>query len=287
MLIVFFITGILIKLCEPDVTPVLADMSNSCYSLLGLASPVVATAIMMGAGSVVLLVPLGMLIQKMVAAGAVPTLRDAATMQPPPLLLGKGERYHLFLSHMQNITISNRPLPCCLAAHSPCGWQMENWARSVRGHQAPAPIAASRDRHFPRRAAAGSRAPSPNLHTLSGIRLPSQDVDDLQDISDLEGYVRATSVMLLFVSKLYFISKNCLREIRASLEQDKPLVLVHEQQEDKGGGPLEEIMNECHSQEMRAKIFDSRTPITWHRVPVCKTATSGPGQQVPARDVVH
>ena len=60
-----------------------------------------------------------------------------------------------------------------------------------------------------------------------------------EDIGDLEGYVRATSVMLFFLSKKYFGSRNCLREVRASLEQEKPLVLVHEQQEDKGGGPLE------------------------------------------------
>ena len=48
------------------------------------------------------------------------------------------------------------------------------------------------------------------------------DVDDLQDIGDLEGYVRATGVMLFFLSKKYFLSRNCLREIRASLEQEKP-----------------------------------------------------------------
>jgi hypothetical protein len=48
------------------------------------------------------------------------------------------------------------------------------------------------------------------------------DVDDLQDIGDLEGYVRATGVMLFFLSKKYFQSRNCLREIRASLEQEKP-----------------------------------------------------------------
>ena len=48
------------------------------------------------------------------------------------------------------------------------------------------------------------------------------DVDDLQDIGDLEGYVRATGVMLFFLSKEYFQSRNCLREIRASLEQEKP-----------------------------------------------------------------
>ena len=48
------------------------------------------------------------------------------------------------------------------------------------------------------------------------------DVDDLQDIGDPEGYVRATGVMLFFLSKKYFQSRSCLREIRASLEQEKP-----------------------------------------------------------------
>ena len=57
-----------------------------------------------------------------------------------------------------------------------------------------------------------------------------------EDIGDLEGYVRATSVMLFFLSKKYFGSRNCLKEIRATLEQKKPLVLVQEQQEDKGEG---------------------------------------------------
>jgi hypothetical protein len=33
---------------------------------------------------------------------------------------------------------------------------------------------------------------------------------DLQDIGDLEGYVRATGVILFFLSKNYFTSRNCL-----------------------------------------------------------------------------
>ena len=44
-----------------------------------------------------------------------------------------------------------------------------------------------------------------------------------EDIGDLEGYVRATSVMLFFLSKKYFGSRNCLKEIRAMLR----LRLVH------------------------------------------------------------
>ena len=87
-----------------------------------------------------------------------------------------------------------------------------------------------------------------------------------EDIGDLEGYVRATSVMLFFLSKKYFGSRNCLKEVRATLEQKKPLVLVHEQQEDKGGGPLELLKAECRDEQMREAIFDGRTPIVWHRI---------------------
>ena len=72
--------------------------------------------------------------------------------------------------------------------------------------------------------------------------------------------------MLFFLSKNYFGSRNCLKEIEASIEQRKPLVLVQEQQEDKGGGPLELLKAECRNDEMREAIFDGRTPIVWHRI---------------------
>ena len=72
--------------------------------------------------------------------------------------------------------------------------------------------------------------------------------------------------MLFFLSKKYFGSRNCLKEIVASIEQGKPLVLVQEQQEDKGGGPLELLKAECRDDEMREAIFDGRTPIAWHRI---------------------
>ena len=77
--------------------------------------------------------------------------------------------------------------------------------------------------------------------------------------------MRATAVMLFFLSKHYFTSRNCLREVKASLDEKRPLVLVHEQQQEKGGGPLETIWAECR-EELRSCIFDGRTPITWHRI---------------------
>jgi len=72
--------------------------------------------------------------------------------------------------------------------------------------------------------------------------------------------------MLFFLSKKYFGSRNCLREIQASLSHSKPIVLVHEQQEDKGGAPLEALKAECRTDEMRAAIFSGHTPIAWHRI---------------------
>ena len=87
----------------------------------------------------------------------------------------------------------------------------------------------------------------------------------MQDIGDLEGYVRATDVMLFFLSKHYFTSRNCLREVKATIDEKLPLVLVHEQQEEKGGGPLEMMRAECRK-EMRPYVFDGRAPIAWHRI---------------------
>ena len=87
----------------------------------------------------------------------------------------------------------------------------------------------------------------------------------MQDIGDLEGYVCATDVMLFFLSKHYFTSRNCLREVKATIDEKLPLVLVHEQQEEKGGGPLEMMRAECRK-EMRPYVFDECAPIAWHRI---------------------
>lgn len=86
-----------------------------------------------------------------------------------------------------------------------------------------------------------------------------------EDIGNLKKYVSQSGVMLFFLSKMYFQSKNCLKEISASLEQEKPIVLVHESNELHGGAPLEALQAECPN-EMRPKIFKGRTPIAWHRI---------------------
>jgi len=63
--------------------------------------------------------------------------------------------------------------------------------------------------------------------SLPGVRI-FLDVDDLSDISALETYIEKSTVVLIFLSQGYFVSTNCLREVRSSAKEGKPLVLVHE-----------------------------------------------------------
>ena len=54
------------------------------------------------------------------------------------------------------------------------------------------------------------------------------DVDDLESIDKLEEYVDATAVIMIFVSKGYFGSKNCLREAVCTVNKQKRITLVHD-----------------------------------------------------------
>ena len=95
------------------------------------------------------------------------------------------------------------------------------------------------------------------------------DVDDLEDIGSLEQYIEQTQCMLLLLTRGYFHSRNCLREIDATLAQEKPYFLVHEADEAKGGGPLPMIKQECASKrpEMAEVLFNEEQLIVpWHRV---------------------
>ena len=54
------------------------------------------------------------------------------------------------------------------------------------------------------------------------------DVDDMKDIGSLEVYIDESQVILMFVSRGYFSSRNCEREIRQATKSAKHIVLVHE-----------------------------------------------------------
>jgi hypothetical protein len=62
---------------------------------------------------------------------------------------------------------------------------------------------------------------------LPGVKI-WLDVDCLVDVSTLEDSVRDSAVFMVFLSKGYFASKNCRRELYSSHTYKKPTVLIHE-----------------------------------------------------------
>jgi hypothetical protein len=89
------------------------------------------------------------------------------------------------------------------------------------------------------------------------------DVDDLEDIGALETYVEQSANIMIFVSKGYFKSKNCIREAQCTVAKAKPITLVHDPV--RGGGSVEFIKNEECNAELRG-IFEGRDIIVWHRI---------------------
>ena len=117
MLVLFFILGIVLKLCDTD---------GSCSSVVGITSPYTVSVLIVCVGLVGVLVPIGMVVHQLFFARPVPILRDARTMEPPKLLLSEGDRYHLFLCP----TDTNQLIPT--ATHSeraiPCGRRSHIWS---------------------------------------------------------------------------------------------------------------------------------------------------------------
>ena len=90
------------------------------------------------------------------------------------------------------------------------------------------------------------------------------DVDDLKDIGALEEYVDQSAVIMIFVSKGYFKSANCLREARCTVAKRKPITLVHDPV--KAGAKLAVIRDEECPDDLRPSIFHERSIIEWHRI---------------------
>ena len=103
---------------------------------------------------------------------------------------------------------------------------------------------------------------------LPGIRV-FLDVDDLDSVDVLEGHIEASQSVLTFLSRGYFFSTNVQRELRASHQSNKPLVLLHESDMKRGGMPLAQLKLECPQSNrlgMRDFVFDGREVILWLRV---------------------
>jgi hypothetical protein len=71
------------------------------------------------------------------------------------------------------------------------------------------------------------------------------DVDNMDNVGELEACVADATVFLIFLSKGYFQSANCRRELYSALSCDKPIVTIREAAEDKGGASVEALKQEC------------------------------------------
>ncbi|KAL1499130.1 hypothetical protein AB1Y20_013641 [Prymnesium parvum] len=93
------------------------------------------------------------------------------------------------------------------------------------------------------------------------------DVDNLVEIGNLDQYVKGSQCVLPFLSKGYFFSANCLRELESALRWNLALILVHEQDENKGGVPLSTLREDCASQQRGLHLLfqDKDEIIAWHR----------------------
>ena len=101
---------------------------------------------------------------------------------------------------------------------------------------------------------------------LNGVSI-FLDVDDLKEIGDLELYIDQSLVINIFLSHWYFKSKNCLREVESTVDKAKPLMLTHEVEVPKGGGPLEAIMMELDDQRLKDVVFaEGRLMTIWYRI---------------------
>ena len=87
------------------------------------------------------------------------------------------------------------------------------------------------------------------------------DVDDLKDVSRLEEHIGESAVVLLLLTKGYFLSRNCMREVLATVKKSRPVIIVHCDNAKKGGASLDDLRGECPSEELRRAIFDHDAPL--------------------------
>jgi len=101
---------------------------------------------------------------------------------------------------------------------------------------------------------------------LPGVQI-FLDVDDLEEIGRLEDYVDASHAILCFLSRGYFFSANCLRELDEARRLSKQLILVHEANPQRGGVGLDVLRTDCDAKGRdAAELFDGRPVIPWLRI---------------------
>jgi len=91
----------------------------------------------------------------------------------------------------------------------------------------------------------------PDLHVFL-------DVDDLTE-GNIEGYIEPTTTILVYCTKGYFTSKNCIRELVASTAMRKPIIPLIDLDESHGGLSLEEVRRQLVEADARHAYWGFRT----------------------------
>lgn len=80
-------------------------------------------------------------------------------------------------------------------------------------------------------------------------------------------YVEGSQCVLVFLSKGYFSSANCLRELDQTLKQaDATIIMVHETDTSRGGADLATLKAECEARGRSAIFKASREILQWQRI---------------------
>jgi hypothetical protein len=254
LLTLCFVSGIIIKLCEQDDESALAT-ETTCEATVGLASKYQTSLIVVVASAIVLAAAVLMICWQAITTQH-KTIRLRSSREEPVLTLPRGCHFHAFVSH----------------AWSTGQDQTHTLVRQLQ-----------------------LLCPSMRLWL---------DVEQLDDVGKLEESVRQSAIFCIFLSKArprvprplsfttssrlapsssharllplqgYFASPNCRRELFTALGK-KPLVVVHEADENKGGATLEEMKRECVQHyagwpggtgEDACELIFAGEPITWVRV---------------------
>ena len=167
-------------------------------------------------------------------------------VEPP--LIGPG-RYHLFLSHvwstaqdqMRIVKARLQEMIPDVSVFLDVPRGESNLRVGTTGCHRIASVCVATVKVGPRKHACAATSCGPNAHPGD---CHAAQVDDLEDISDLEGYIERTETVLIFCSKGYFQSKNCMREIRSCTEKKKPMIAVLDPESASGAMSLEEVKGE-------------------------------------------
>ena len=211
----FFLLVIKFDVLTDSVDYALSEQLREKYQL----NVSLVSLVMIGFILLALVSTTAMAAHQILQAARVPTIRLQRTGEPPELPFAKGNRWHMFLSHI--------------------------WAT---GQDQCATI---------KRMLAAM---------LPGVSV-FLDVDNLRSIDTLEEEISDSAVVMILATKGYFQSKNCLREVNATLEQEKRFCVGVDLV--RGGAPLPDIEAEC-SEEMQLDVFGPpsarREVIIWHRI---------------------